>query len=204
MVSIDPDLDWERLYRPSPKDFDILDVPPMAFLMVDGRGDPNTSAEYAQAIEALYAVTYTIKFMNKRNEIEMLFYPLEGLWWTPESTGFSLPDRSAWNWTMMIRMPEWITADSTQQAVDKVRQTRDLPALPVLRLEMYCEGLSAQIMHVGPYSAEAPVLEVLHKTLLPSRGYVPNGKHHEIYVSDPRRTAARRLKTVLRQPVKEG
>ncbi len=203
MTSSEPELDWKRLYRPSAKEFDVLDVPPMAFLMVDGRGDPATSVEYAQAIEALYAVTFTIKFATKRNEIELPVYPLEGMWWTDGAAGFSPPDRSTWNWTMMVRMPEWITVENVQPAMEKVRQRRALPALAGLRLEMYYEGLSVQIMHIGPYSAEAPVLEKLHGTFLPARGYLLNGKHHEIYLSDPRRTAASRLKTILRQPVKQ-
>ncbi len=203
MASIDPELDWKRLYRPSPKNFDVLDVPPMAFLMVDGRGDPNTSTEYAQALEALYAVTFTLKFTSKKNELDLPIYPLEGLW-TDKGTGFSLKERSTWNWTMMIRMPEWIVGEDVQQAVEKVRQKRALPLLSSLRLEMYYEGLSVQIMHIGPYSAEGSVLEALHGTFLPTRGYVPNGKHHEIYLSNPQRTAVGRLKTILRQPVKEA
>jgi hypothetical protein len=110
-------------------------------------------------------------------------------------------DKSTWDWTMMIMQPEWITPEMFAQAVDEVQKSKDLPALPKVRLEHYAEGLAVQILHIGSYDAEAPKLERLHRDFIPQNGYVMAGKHHEIYLSDPRKVAPEKLKTVLRQPV---
>jgi hypothetical protein len=183
-------------------------VPELAFLMIDGRGDPNTSEAYHEALEALYGVAYTLKFGLKKEDAERDFKvaPLEGLWWTDEAapTMDALQrDRDAWNWTMMIAVPDEVTADEVTTASGAAARKRDLPAAPLLRLERFEEGLAAQIMHVGPYAEEAPTIERLHD-FVAAQGYELRGRHHEIYLGDPHRTAPERLKTVLRHPVREA
>ena len=127
--------------------------------------------------------------------------PLEGLWWADDMDTFISRDKSTWDWTMMIMQPEWITPEMFAQAVAEVQKSKALPALSKMRLERYAEGLSLQIMHIGSYDDEAPTLERLHREFIPQNGYVEAGKHHEIYLGDPRKTAPEKLKTVLRRPV---
>lgn len=193
----------KQLYNPPKKDFSVIEVPPMNFLMVDGHGDPNTAQEYKDAIEALYAAAYKIKFTSKKTiDKDYVVPPLEGLWWAKDMDTFTTArDKSKWDWTMMIMTPDWITEEMYHQALDQVRASKDLPVLRLLRLENYHEGLSAQVMHVGSYDDEAPTLLRLHQEWLPENGYRENGKHHEIYLSDPRKTAPEKLKTILRQPI---
>ena len=195
----------KHLYRPSAKDFVVVDVPEMQFLMIDGHGDPNTTQEYKDAVEALYGAGYKLKFMSKQDPgTNYVVPPLEGLWWAEDMEAFGAQrDKSAWDWTMMIMQPEWITQEMFEQAVEQVQKKKDLPALLKLRLESYHEGLSVQIMHIGSYDAEGPTLARLHDEFIPQNGYEEAGKHHEIYLGDPRRTAPEKLKTVLRQPVRK-
>jgi hypothetical protein len=205
MAKIDFTKELKRLYRPSASAFDVVDVPPMSYLMLDGHGDPNTAAEYAQAVEALYATAYRIKFMSK-DELgkDYVVPPLEGLWWAEDMASFTAArDKSAWDWTMMIMLPDWISPELYQRALGEVRQKKALPGLQKIRMERYHEGLSAQILHIGSYDDEGPVLARLHQDWLPQQGYVEHGKHHEIYLSDARRVEASKLKTVLRQPIRK-
>jgi len=193
------------LYRPSAKHPAIVDVPELAFLMVDGRGDPETAEPYHQALEALYSVAYTLKFTLKKADPERDFKiaPLEGQWWADEvapTMADLQSDRDAWNWTMMIAVPDAVTPAEVAAAREAAARKRDLPAAPLLRLERLEEGLAAQILHVGPYAEEAPTIERLH-AFAAAEGYELRGRHHEIYLGDPRRTAPERLKTVLRHPV---
>jgi hypothetical protein len=202
-------IDFKRtlkaLYAPSRKAFSIVDVPPMQFLMIDGHGDPNTAPAYQQALAALYAVAYRCKFVSKRAlERDYVVPPLEGLWWAAEMDAFSSRDKSAWDWTMMIMQPEWITSALVDEARAQADAGKELPALPKLRLETYHEGLSVQILHMGSYDDEAPTIARMHGEFMPAHGLVPAGKHHEIYLSDPRRVAPEKLKTVLRQPVRKA
>ena len=194
------------LYAPSAKHPAIVEVPDFAFLMVDGRGDPNTSEAYHDALEALYSVAYTLKFSLKKTDAERDFKvaPLEGLWWADEAapTMEDLQrDRDGWNWTMMIAVPDAVTAEEVAAAAETAARKRDLAAAPLLRLERFQEGLAAQIMHLGPYAEEAPTIERLHEWVA-AQGYELRGRHHEIYLGDPRRTEPERLKTVLRHPVR--
>jgi hypothetical protein len=193
----------KHLYRPSATEFAIVEVPPIKYLMIDGHGDPSTAQEYADALEALYAVSYRAKFISKDElEKDYVVPPLEGLWWAEDMATFSeARDKSAWDWTMMIMLPDWVTADMYQRTLREVSRKKDLSALHKLRIEDYHEGLSVQILHIGSYEEEGPVLARLHKGWIPKHGYVENGKHHEIYLSDPRRVDASKLKTVLRQPI---
>jgi hypothetical protein len=190
------------LYAPSSKMFSIVDVLPMAFLMVEGMGNPNTSKAYKEAIEALYAVSYALKFASKRDlDRDYVVAPLEGLWSAVDWTAFERRAKDEWCWTMMIRQPDWISKSMAETAITTVRAKKALPALALLRNETLNEGRSVQILHIGPYDDEAPVLARLHREYLPQQRLAPSGRHHEIYLSDPRKTAPAKLKTILRQPV---
>ncbi|WP_420642450.1 GyrI-like domain-containing protein [Candidatus Leptofilum sp.] len=193
----------KHLYNPSKKEFTVVDVPAMQFLMVDGRGTPGVAQAYQDALEALYAVAYKIKFASKKGlDKDYTVPPLEGLWWAEDMDSFTVArDKSKWEWTMMIMQPEWITPEMFANACDIVQKQKAPAALSKLRLESYAEGLSVQIMHIGSYDDEGPTLHKLHHEFMPANGYDFNGKHHEIYLSDPRRIAPEKLKTVLRQPV---
>jgi hypothetical protein len=204
MSKIDFKKELKYLYRPSSREFQVVDVPPMSFLMIDGHGDPNTTPEYQRAVEALYAVAYKLKFMSKKEKgRDFVVPPLEGLWWAEDMAAFTTRDKSAWDWTMMIMQPEWVTQDMFEVALGQVEKQKDLPALPQLRLEAYHEGRSVQIMHIGSYDAEGPTIAGMHEFIKES-DYEPAGKHHEIYLSDPRKVAPEKLKTVLRQPISKA
>lgn len=205
MKKIDLKKELKHLYNPSTKEISIVDVPKMNFLMIDGKGDPNTSQEYKEAIEALYTVSYSLKFMIKKGEtaIDYVVMPLEGLWWTDDMAQFSTENKGIWKWTAMIMQPEYVTKDLVTKAFEQVEKKKNPPALSKMRFESFHEGLSAQIMHIGPYSAEGPTIKKLH-SFIKEKGYEFDGlvqKHHEIYLSDPRRTAPEKMKTIIRQPM---
>jgi hypothetical protein len=173
--------------------------------MVDGHGDPNKVPEYQDAVEALYAVAYRLKFLSKKElGQDYVVPPLEGLWWAANMATFTnRRDKDAWDWTMMIMQPQWTLPEMVREAVTEVAKKGERPALAKLRLESYAEGLSVQILHLGAYEDEGPTLQRMHHEFIPQHGYEMSGKHHEIYLSDPRRTTPDKLKTVLRQPVRE-
>lgn len=203
MSKLDFKKQFKELYRPSKKGVTVIDVPPMNFLMIDGHGDPNTAQEYKDAVEALYGVSYKLKFISKK-EIGMDYVvpPLEGLWWADDMETFTnRRDKSTWDWTMMILQPEWITHEMVENANRQVEKQKDLSAVSKLRLEAYYEGLAVQILHIGSYDEEGPTIARLHAFAF-ENGYELEGKHHEIYLSDPRRVAPEKLKTVLRQPIR--
>jgi hypothetical protein len=200
MSKIDFKKELNHFYNPSAKAVMVVDVPPLNFLMIDGRGDPNTATAYKEAVEALFSLSYALKFMIKKElGIDYAVMPLEGLWWVEDMSRFSLDDKSAWQWTAMIMQPEYIVADLVEAARAQVAGKKKLPALSRLRLETFHEGQAAQIMHLGPYAAEAPTIQKLHD-FIAGQGGQRTGKHHEIYLSDPSRTAPEKLKTVIRQP----
>jgi len=201
---IDFKKELRELYNP-PKKFVIVEVPDMQFLMLDGHGDPNAAQEYQDALEVLYAVAYKLKFMSKKQlGKDYVVPPLEGLWWADDMETFtSARDKSQWDWTMMIMSPEWISSEMFAEAIEQVHEGKNPVALGKVRLERYQEGECVQIMHVGSYDDEGPVLMKLHRDFLPENGYIENGKHHEIYLGDPRRVAPEKLKTILRQPVQK-
>jgi hypothetical protein len=203
MAKVDFKKELKHLYNPSRKAFSIVDVPSMNFVMIDGHGDPNTAQEYQEAVEALYAVAYGLKFMVKKAQgIDYGVLPLEGLWWVDNMAEFSMEAKEDWDWTMMIMQPEWLTAEAVERARADVARKKNPPALPKLRFEPYHEGLAVQILYVGPYDEEGPTIARLH-AYAEDQAYALRGKHHEIYLSDPRRTAPDRLKTVIRQPIRE-
>ena len=203
MDKIDFKRDLKHLYQPPAGQFTLIEVPAMQFLMLDGHGDPNCAPAYQEAVEALYAVAYKLKFASKQQVgRDYTVMPLEGLWWAEDMASFTARrDKSQWDWTMMIMQPEWVTGEMFAQATAVVTQQKALPALAKLRLEPYHEGQSVQIMHIGSYEDEAPTLHKLHHEFMPANQLAFNGRHHEIYLSDPRRVAPEKLKTVLRQPV---
>jgi hypothetical protein len=181
----------------------VVQVPKMNFIMIDGKGDPNTSQEYIDAIQTLYPVAYTIKFTSKiKYDKDFGVMPLEGLWWTKKMTDFSPKDKSNWLWTAMIMQPYVITEDIYIQAVKQVREKKSPKSLDKLRFESYDEGQAAQVMYVGPYSDEGPTIQELHNFIKQQGGALneSNKHHHEIYLGDPRRTVPEKLKTIIRQP----
>ena len=194
-------IDLKGLYSPSTREVSVVNVPPMNFIMIDGHGDPNISPAYAEAVQALYGVAYAIKFKVKRGGgTDYSVMPLEGLWWVPNMADFTPNDKSAWDWTMMIAQPDFVTPELVSEAQEDTRKKKNLAALGKLRSEIFHEGLSAQIMYVGPYSAEGQTIARLHE-YIHENGYRIAGKHHEIYLGDPRRTAPEKLRTIVRQPI---
>ena len=192
-----------ELYAPSAKDFTLVDVPPMRYLVVDGHGDPNTSPDYAAALEALFGVAYTLKFRSKKElGRDFIVAPLEALWRADDPAVFATREKSAWSWTALIVQPDWIDEQLVADAVAAVRAKGENPALDLLRMDELHEGASVQLLHVGSYDDEAPTLARLHHEWMPQHGLTFNGDHHEIYLNDARRTAPEKLRTVLRQPVK--
>jgi len=174
---------------------DRLTLPALDFLMIDGQGDPNSSPAYAAAIQALYGLSYGLKFAAKAAlGRDHVVGPLEGLWWAEDMADFITNRRDGWRWTMMIRQPGWITT----AMLEEVRTAKAITA-PV-RLERLAEGLCLQTLHVGPYAEEGPTIARLHAEIA-AQGLRRGGHHHEIYLGDPRKVAPERLKTILRQPV---
>jgi hypothetical protein len=204
MVKYDFKKEKKDLYYPSDKKVSVVDVQRMKFLMVDGKGDPNTSTEYQNAMEALFPLSYKTKFISKKeNNQDYVVMPLEGLWWVENMEEFTIEDKESWNWTAMIMQPEFITAELIKRAMEDVEEKKNPASLSKIRFENFSERLSAQIMHIGPYgAAEGPTVERLHDFIEKS-GYKKRDKHHEIYISDVRRTRPERLKTVIRQPIEQ-
>ncbi|MGC4031042.1 MAG: GyrI-like domain-containing protein [Tepidisphaeraceae bacterium] len=201
MPKVDFKREFKQYYSASAKRVAEVDVPAMRYLMIDGRGDPNTSADYAAAVEALFSVSYTAKFDLKRQDVNKNFavMPLEGLWWADDWSAFTFENRSAWRWTMMILQPPLLQYETIERAIGTVRRKKQLPALDRLRLETFTEGRAAQVLHVGPFADEGPTIERLHAFILESGKLA--GKHHEIYLSDVRRAQPAKWKTIIRQPM---
>jgi hypothetical protein len=197
------ELEGDDVYRASSRGPQLVRIPERAFAMIDGRGDPNTSTEYRDAHEALYSLSYTLKFALKK-ELGRSYCvgALEGLWWADDMTAFALEVKADWRWTMMMCQPDDATPERFARAQDDISRRKPLAALGSVRLERYTEGLSAQIMHIGPYSAEGPTIARLHAFIQASGGIFDGRrqKHHETYLSDPRRAAPGKWRTIIRQP----
>ncbi|MER7013760.1 GyrI-like domain-containing protein [Saccharopolyspora sp. NPDC000359] len=193
-------------YRAERGRFRVLDVPDMQYLVVDGHGDPNTSPDFAAAVESLYPVAYKLKFASKQDlGRDYVVPPLEGLWWAEDMSAFtSARDKSSWDWTMMLMVPDWIDHAMFTTAVERARARNRPPRLDDVRLEPLSEGMCVQVLHVGSFDDEAAVLAELHDDYIPSHGLRMVGKHHEIYLSDFRRAAPDKRRTILRQPVTAG
>ena len=169
--------------------------------MVDGKGDPNTSPEFQRAMELLYSTAYTIKFTRKKAGLgDFAVMPTEGLWWAKNLKAFVSGDKSKWLWTMMIMMPDDVTAAEFKRATKSVTEKKGFKT-ELLRLETLSEGNCVQYLHVGPYSEEGPGIKEMHEVFMPANKLKPNGKHHEIYLGDPRKSDPKKLKTIIRQPV---
>ena len=179
-----------------------LELPPLPYLMIDGHGDPNTSQLYKDSIQALYSLAYTVKFAirNDQQKYDVRVMPLEGLWWTVDMNQFSAEKKDDWDWTMMILQPELVTLKIFAESCKQVLKKKGLILVEKIKLETYKEGLCAQILHLGPYSAEKSTIDKLHAAIA-EKGYQRSGKHHEIYLNSPLRTAPQKLKTIIRQPV---
>lgn len=190
-------------YRARRGEFRILDVPPLRYLMVDGSGDPNTAQEYAAALAALYPVAYQLKFASKRQlDRDYVVPPLEALWWSDDMAAFtSARDKSRWSWTAMILVPDGVPAALYDDAVAEVGRKDPPASLARVRLATLEEGRCVQTLHLGSYDDEAPVLARMHDQFIPAHGLRMTGRHHEVYLSDPRRVEPSRLRTILRQPV---
>ena len=201
MKKIDLRKELKDLYSPSSKEIAIVEVPKMNFLMIDGTGDPNTAKEYKDAVEALFSLSYTLKFMLKKTEdFDYVVMPLEGLWWADDMSKFA-EDKNLWKWTAMIMQPKQVTDEVVDKAIEELKKKKKLVALSKIRFESFHEGTAAQIMYFGPYSDEGPTIQKIHDFIKQHEDALV-GKHHEIYLSDPHRVAPENLKTILRQPLK--
>jgi hypothetical protein len=201
MEKIDFKKTLKHLYSASAKEPALVEVPEMKFLWVDGHGDPNTSALFQSAADLLYGLAYTLKFALKKKGKEYTIPPLEGLWWMEGIEGFDVNRREEWRWSLMIMQPDFVTAELVAQARRELAGKRGEPSVEA-RFEPFHEGLSVQILHVGPYASEGPTIENLHR-FTETQGYRLHGRHHEIYLGDPRRSAPEKLKTLIRHPVRK-
>ena len=204
MEKLDLKKQWKKLYEAKADAIVAVDVPPLTYLMVDGEGDPNTSQSFQEAVEALYALSYTLKFSLKKNPRKPVDYgvmPLEGLWWADDPGSFHALDKSAWKWTAMILQPDFVSQAQIGDAFDQVRRKKAPAALDRVRFTTLEEGEAVQTLYIGPYSGEAATIQRMHE-FIHAAGKRLHGKHHEIYLGDPRRTAPERLKTILRQPMR--
>ena len=203
MKKIDYKKELKHLYNAPVRNPEIVDVPRMNFLMINGEGDPNISERFKDSVEVLFGLSYTLKFMIKKSTIQIDYgvMPLEGMWWADDVTAFSMKKKELWKWTAMIMQPEYVTKNLFIEALEHVKKKKDNTVLRDVRLESFIEGKSAQIMHIGPFSEEGPTIEKLHE-YIEANGQKLSGKHHEIYLSDIRRSAPEKWKTIIRQPMK--
>jgi hypothetical protein len=194
----------KEFYQPTPKEVVLVEVPEMQFLMIDGIGSPGDSKDYQDALAALYSIAFKTKFLSKAKGKDYVVPPLEGLWWAEDMDDFIEGNRDKWKWTMMIMVPEWINQDMIKEAIDITKEKKPELSnlLPNLRLKKYKEGKAAQIMHIGPYSEEGPTVQKVQDFIQKEGGKFDGhkNKHHEIYLSDPRKANPATMKTVIRQP----
>jgi len=214
MKTLDLKKQFKYLYQPSAKKIEIVQVPALQFAMIDGAIEkghgPGDSPGFQQAVQALYGISYTLKFMLKKRKDDPIDYPvmaLEGLLWLTEGDVFDINIKDNWSYALMIMQPDVITQEIFKEGIAQVRKKRgDSEALSKLRLEFFEEGLCAQVMHIGPYATEPATMERMHE-FMKENGYRDcvglGGKHHEIYLGDPRKADLAKLKTVLRHPIKK-
>jgi hypothetical protein len=189
------------LYAPKNRQFELVQVPDLTYLSVDGVGDPD-GVDFQRAIRSIYPVAYGVKFLSKRTlGRDYVVPPLEALWWADDPEVFAAGSREAWKWTVLILLPAWITAEDVDTVIDDLKYKKRTPESSV-SVRTISEGESFQALNVGPFSAEGPVLSDLHSSLMPQSGKTFAGPHHEIYLSDFRKTAPEKLRTILRQPVR--
>lgn len=194
-------------YNPKPKTYEIVKIPKMNFIMIDGKGVPGVSQIYMDSLAALYPIAYKTKFLAKAKDQDYVVPPLQALWWADNMDDFITGNKQNWQWTLMLMQPDWVSVDMIEQARATAAAKNPPKLLDQVRFEAYDEGLAAQYMHIGAYDDEGPVLKVMHEDYIPQQGYKMPAltakitKHHEIYLSDPRRVAPEKLKTILRQPI---
>lgn len=201
-TKLDLKKELKGLYKASAKQVSIVTAPRLKIISITGKGDPNTSLDFKNAIHALFPVAYNIKFACKKSGNDYTVMPLEGLWWSENMQDFLTGNKDNWQWKIFIVQPDFVTEKDFNNSVDKISGKKDLPALRKIKFEILNEGPAAQILHIGPFSEEGPTIEKLH-AFIKENGYSFNGlkqKHHEIYLSDMRRTAPEKLKTIIRQP----
>ena len=188
-------------YKASAKEVELVTIPSMKYLMIDGKGDPGSN-DFSNAVEALFGLAYTLKFMVKKGpeQIDYGVMPLEGLWWADDMNTFISRDKSQWMWTAMIMQPELITDELVASASKALKLKKDPKSLDLIRFENFEEGKCAQVLHIGPFEEEGPTIQKMHEKI--SEAGTMTGKHHEIYLSDIRRAAPEKWKTILRQPYK--
>jgi hypothetical protein len=192
---------YKNLYNPKPQ-FNIIKVCKFTYLSVAGQGNPNNCVEYKNAIEALYAIAYGLKFLSKtKYQKDYVIAPLEGLWWAHNMDDFINRNKDNWSWEMLINTPQWIDDNDLQEIITKAKNKKPNSALEKVKLKSIEEGECVQILHIGSYDDEGPILAKMHNEFIPQNGYKMCGLHHEIYISDPRKTPSDKLKTILRQPV---
>ena len=201
---VDFKITLKEFYQPNSKEVVSVEIPEMQFLMIDGTGSPGDSEEYLNALGVLYPVAFKAKFLSKAKGKDFVVPPLEGLWWADDMDDFINANREKWKWTMMIMQPDWITQKIINEAIKLTNEKKpNLSELLLkLRLEKYLEGKAAQIMHIGPYSEEGLIIAKIHDFIKKNGGNFEEHKqkHHEIYLSDPRKANPATMKTVIRQP----
>ncbi len=201
-MKIDYKKELKKLYNASKNEVEVIEAPKMNYIMIDGEGNPNETPWFAEAVSALFSTAYTIKFMIKKDAgIDYSVMPLEGLWWMDDMKEFTVENKHRWKWTLMIMQPEHVTEEIFIKGLEAAKKKKANRAMDSLRFEAYEEGLSAQLLHIGPYTEEEPNIERIHK-FIDEKGYQKTGRHHEIYLSDANKTAPEKLKTILRQPIK--
>ena len=191
-------------YRAPLCEFRIVEVPDLQYLMIDGYGDPNASPMFTHAVEALYPLAYKLKFASKRElGRDYVVMPLEGLWWAEDMDAFTASrDKSRWDWTLMIMVPDWIDQDLLATAALQAGAKNRPDRLDEVRMETLSEGRCVQTLHIGSYDDETQLLARMHHEFIAGHGLTMVGRHHEIYLSDARKVAPERLRTILRQPVR--
>lgn len=200
MTTIDLKKTYREHYNAAAKPT-VVDVPPRPCLMIDGHGDPNTGQDYVDAIAALYPIAYGLRQVVKNaTGTAYTVMPLEGLWWTEDMRDFGTEDKSNWMWTAFICQPDVVTLEMASNVIVQVTEAKSLVAGHRVRLEPFGDGLSAQLLYRGPYSDEEATIALLHE-FIALEGYRLHGRHHEIYLSDPRRTDPTKLRTIIRQPM---
>lgn len=195
---------YKKLYKPDANEVVVIEVPVFQFLMIDGIGSPGDSKEYLDALTVLYPVAFKTKFLSKAKGKDYVVPPLEGLWWADDMRDFRAGHRDKWKWTMMIMQPDWITQKMIDEAIKTTMEKK--PQIPTvisnLQLQKYKEGICAQFLHIGSFADEGPTIDKIHE-FIEKQGGTFDGlkqKHHEIYLSDPRKTAPEKLRTIIRQP----
>ncbi len=190
----------DKTYYTAKNEPQIVDVTPYRYLMINGVSAPE-DPRFLKAIEALYAVAYGVKFLYKSMDKDFVVPKMEGQWWVEGELPFDQTPREEWHWNIVIPMPDFVRDEHVEEAIQSAVDKKDLPQISEVEFRALNEGRSVQILHLGSYEEEGPTLEKLF-AFVESNGLEINGYHHEIYISDPRKTQVEKLKTILRYPVK--